>query len=167
MKPLMPDVNMVSAPAVLKQRGAQFTESRRGHFPCLGSLIRIKVLTGRHWRTLAGVVNAGSAKIVEVKGMPLEADFHPVMLFIIIRQAWFHRSLAPCWRKPISTLRLSTSAASGGQDAICRCRCRSDGAGRRSAEAARVTARTVREGAQILAVGILHECTHYCDRCST
>jgi D-3-phosphoglycerate dehydrogenase / 2-oxoglutarate reductase len=28
------------------------------------------------------VVNAGTAKIVEVKGMALEADFHPVMLLI-------------------------------------------------------------------------------------
>ena len=27
-------------------------------------------------------MNAGTAKIVEVKGMPLEADFHPVMLLI-------------------------------------------------------------------------------------
>ena len=50
--------------------------------PIYGSLIRIKVLTGGRWRTLAGVVNMGTAKIVEVKGMALEADFHPVMLLI-------------------------------------------------------------------------------------
>ena len=78
----MPDVNMVSAPAVLKQKGAVLTESRRETSPIYGSLIRIKVLTGGRWRTLAGVVNAGMAKIVEVKGMALEADFHPVMLLI-------------------------------------------------------------------------------------
>jgi D-3-phosphoglycerate dehydrogenase len=82
MRPLMPDVNMVSAPVVLKQKGIPLTESRRETSPIYGSLIRIKVLTGRRWRTLAGVVNAGSAKIVEVKGMALEADFHPVMLLI-------------------------------------------------------------------------------------
>src|SRR5208283_2427813 len=82
MRPLMPDVNMVSAPAVLKQKGSPLTESRRETSPIYGSLIRIKVLTGGRWRTLAGVVNAGSAKIVEVKGMALEADFHPVMLLI-------------------------------------------------------------------------------------
>jgi len=82
MRPLMPDVNMVSAPAILKQRGTPLTESTRDTSPIYGSLIRIKVLTGGRWRTLAGVVNAGSAKIVEVKGMALEADFHPVMLFI-------------------------------------------------------------------------------------
>jgi D-3-phosphoglycerate dehydrogenase len=82
MRPLMPDVNIVSAPAVLKQRGTPLTESKRETSPIYGSLIRIKVLTGGRWRTLAGVVNAGTAKIVEVKGMALEADFHPVMLLI-------------------------------------------------------------------------------------
>jgi D-3-phosphoglycerate dehydrogenase len=82
MRPLMPDVNMVSAPVVLKQKGTPLTESRRDTSPIYGSLIRIKVLTGGRWRTLAGVVNVGTAKIVEVKGMPLEADFHPVMLLI-------------------------------------------------------------------------------------
>jgi D-3-phosphoglycerate dehydrogenase len=82
MKPLIPDVNMVSAPAVLRQKGASLTESRRETSPIYGSLIRIKVLTGGRWRALAGVVNAGTPKIVEVKGMALEADFHPVMLLI-------------------------------------------------------------------------------------
>ena len=82
MRPLMPDVNMVSAPAVLKQKGAPLTESRRETSPIYGSLIRIKVLTGSRWWTLAGAVNAGTPKIVEVKGMALEADFHPVMLMI-------------------------------------------------------------------------------------
>src|ERR1700678_1953051 len=82
MRPLIPDVNMVSAPDVLKQKGTPLTESKRETSPIYGSLIRIRVLAGGSWRTLAGVVNAGSAKIVEVKGMPLEAEFHPVMLFI-------------------------------------------------------------------------------------
>jgi len=82
MRPLMPDVNMVSAPAVLKQKGTPLTESKRELSPIYGSLVRVKVLTGGRWRTVAGVVNAGTAKIVEVKGMALEADFHPVMLFI-------------------------------------------------------------------------------------
>jgi D-3-phosphoglycerate dehydrogenase len=82
IRPLMPDVNMVSAPAVLKQRGTPLTESRREISPVYGSLIRVKVLTGGRWRTLAGAVNAGTAKIVEVKGVALEADFHPVMLLI-------------------------------------------------------------------------------------
>ena len=49
----------------------------RHQIPCPCS-----ILTGQRWRTLAGVVNVGNAKIAEVKGMPLEADFYPVMLLI-------------------------------------------------------------------------------------
>ncbi len=82
LRPLLPDVNMVSAPAVLKEKGIALKESRRDTSPIYGSLIRIKVLTGGRWRNLAGVVNAGTAKIVEVKDMALEADFHEVMLLI-------------------------------------------------------------------------------------
>jgi D-3-phosphoglycerate dehydrogenase len=82
LRPLMPDVNLVSAPVVLKERGTPLTESRRDSSPIYESLIRIKVLTGGRWRTLAGVVHAGTPKIVEVKDMALEADFHPVMLLI-------------------------------------------------------------------------------------
>ncbi len=82
LRPFMPDVNLVSAPVVLKQKGTSLTESKRETSPVYGSLIRIKVLTGGRWRALAGVVNAGSPKIVEVKGMALEADFHAVMLLI-------------------------------------------------------------------------------------
>ncbi len=82
MRPLLPDVNMVSAPAVLKQKGTPLTESKRETSPIYGSLIRIKVLTGGRWRAVAGAVNAGAPKIVEVKDMAMDADFHPVMLFI-------------------------------------------------------------------------------------
>jgi len=73
---------MVSAPLLLKQHGTPLTESRRDSSPIYGSLIRIKALTGGRWRNVAGAVNAGSPKIVEVKGMALEADFHPVMLLV-------------------------------------------------------------------------------------
>ena len=73
---------MVSAPAVLKERGTPLTESRRDSSPTYESLIRIKVKTGGRWRGLAGIVSAGVAKIVEVKDVALEADFRPVMLLI-------------------------------------------------------------------------------------
>jgi D-3-phosphoglycerate dehydrogenase len=73
---------MVSAPALLKERGVELTEAKRQASPTYDSLIRIKVKTGGSWRTLAGSVIAGAPKIVEVKGMSLEAAFQPVMLFI-------------------------------------------------------------------------------------
>lgn len=82
MRPLIPEVNMVSAPALLKERGTPFTESRHDGASVFGSLIRIGVRSGTEWRRVAGAVHAGAPRIVEVKGMPLEAAFHPVMLYI-------------------------------------------------------------------------------------
>ncbi len=82
LRPLLQDVNVVSAPALLKERGAVLTESTRDTSPTYDSLIRIKVKTGGGWRTLAGAVIGGKPRIVEVKGMALEAPFHPVSLYI-------------------------------------------------------------------------------------
>ena len=82
LRPLLQDVNVVSAPALLKERGAVLTESTRDSSPTYDSLIRIKVKTGGGWRTLAGAVIGGKPRIVEVKGMALEAPFHPVSLYI-------------------------------------------------------------------------------------
>jgi D-3-phosphoglycerate dehydrogenase len=82
LRPLLQDVNVVSAPALLKERGAALTESTRDTSPTYDSLIRVKVKTGGGWRTLAGAVIAGQPRIVEVKGMALEAPFQPNTLYI-------------------------------------------------------------------------------------
>jgi D-3-phosphoglycerate dehydrogenase len=82
LKPLLADINMVSAPTILKDRGTPFTESRRDLSPTFDSIIRVKVQTGGRWRTVAGAVIGGQPRIVEIKGMALEAAFHPIMLFI-------------------------------------------------------------------------------------
>lgn len=82
LRPVLDEVNMVSAPAVLVERGTPLLESRSETSPTYESVIRIKVQTGGRWRALAGALFPGAGKIVEVKGMALEADFHPVMLLI-------------------------------------------------------------------------------------
>jgi D-3-phosphoglycerate dehydrogenase len=82
LRPLLQDVNVVSAPTLLKERGVPLTESTRDESPIYDSLIRIKVKTGGKWRRVAGTVVVGAPKIAEVKEMQLEAPFHPVMLFI-------------------------------------------------------------------------------------
>lgn len=82
LRPMLQDVNMVSAPALLKERGTPLMESRCETSPIYDSLIRIRVKTDGKWRTVAGAPFPGAGKIVEVKGMALEADFHPNVLFI-------------------------------------------------------------------------------------
>jgi D-3-phosphoglycerate dehydrogenase len=81
LRPLLQDVNMVSAPALLKERGAPLTEAMRDASPTYESLVRVRVKTGGRWRTLAGAVIGGQSRIVEVKGMALEAPFQPLMLY--------------------------------------------------------------------------------------
>jgi len=81
LRPLLQDVNMVSAPALLKERGAPLTESTRDDSPTYDSLIRVRVKTGGGWRTLAGTLVGGQPRIVEVKGMALEAPFHALTLY--------------------------------------------------------------------------------------
>jgi D-3-phosphoglycerate dehydrogenase len=82
LRPLLQDVNMVSAPALLKERGVSLSETKRETSPTYESLIRVKVKTGKSWRTMAGSVIAGQPRIVEVKTMELDAAFLPTMLFI-------------------------------------------------------------------------------------
>jgi D-3-phosphoglycerate dehydrogenase / 2-oxoglutarate reductase len=82
LRPLLQDVNMVSAPAMLKERGTPLHETKTATSPTYESLIRIKIQTGGKWRTIAGALFPGGGKIVEIKGMTLEAAFHPYMLFI-------------------------------------------------------------------------------------
>jgi D-3-phosphoglycerate dehydrogenase len=82
LRPVLQDVNMVSAPALLRERGTPLTESKSETSPIYDSLIRIRIKTDGRWREIAGAPFPGAGKIVEVKGMALEADFHPNMLLI-------------------------------------------------------------------------------------
>ncbi|KAF0184953.1 MAG: D-3-phosphoglycerate dehydrogenase [Hyphomonadaceae bacterium] len=82
LRPLLAEINMVSAPAILKERGTPFTEAKREISPTYDSLMRVKIQTGGKWRTLAGTLVGGQPKIVEVKSMELDAHFHPLMLFV-------------------------------------------------------------------------------------
>ena len=82
MRPMLAEVNMVSAPAVAKERGITVSESRQDDSPIYESLIRITVTTEKGKRSFAGSVLAGTPRVVEVKGMDLDAPFGPTMLYV-------------------------------------------------------------------------------------
>jgi D-3-phosphoglycerate dehydrogenase len=73
---------MVSAPSVAKERGITVSESRQETSPVYDSLMRITLATDRGRRAFAGTVIAGAPRIVEVKGMELDAAFAPAMLYV-------------------------------------------------------------------------------------
>ncbi len=78
----MKDVNMVSAPTVLKERGIDLKESTQDESPTYDSLIRIKVRVDGKWRTVSGSIVNGQCRIVAVKDMSLDAKFRPFILFV-------------------------------------------------------------------------------------
>jgi D-3-phosphoglycerate dehydrogenase len=82
LRPMLAEINMVSAPAVAKERGVTVSESRQETSPVYDSLMRITVLTEMGRRAFAGTVIAGAPRIVEVKGMELDAAFAPAMLYV-------------------------------------------------------------------------------------
>jgi D-3-phosphoglycerate dehydrogenase len=82
MRPMLAEINMVSAPAVARERGVTVSESRQDSSPIYESLMRITVLTEMGRRSFAGTVVAGAPRIVEVKGMELESAFAPAMLYV-------------------------------------------------------------------------------------
>jgi D-3-phosphoglycerate dehydrogenase len=82
MRPMLAEVNMVSAPAIAKERGISVSESRQEDSPIYESLMRIIIETEKGRRGFAGSVLAGAPRIVEVKGMDLDAPFSPRMLYI-------------------------------------------------------------------------------------
>ncbi len=82
LKPMLAEINMVSAPAVAKERGITVSESRQEVSPTYDSLMRITITTEKGKRAFAGTVIAGTPRIVEVKGMELDAAFGPAMLYV-------------------------------------------------------------------------------------
>jgi D-3-phosphoglycerate dehydrogenase len=82
LKPMLAEINMVSAPAVAKERGITVSESRQEVSPTYDSLMRITITTEKGKRAFAGTVIAGAPRMVEVKGMELDAGFSPAMLYI-------------------------------------------------------------------------------------
>jgi D-3-phosphoglycerate dehydrogenase len=82
LRPMLAEINMVSAPSVAKERGITVSESRQELSPVYDSLMRITVTSASGERAFAGTVIGGVPRIVEVKGMELDAPFGTAMLYI-------------------------------------------------------------------------------------
>jgi len=82
LRPMLAEVNMVSAPAVAKDRGITVSESRQDNSATYDSLMRITITTEMGKRSFAGAVVGGGPRVVEVKGMDLDAPFGPAMIFV-------------------------------------------------------------------------------------
>jgi D-3-phosphoglycerate dehydrogenase / 2-oxoglutarate reductase len=83
LRPMLQDVNVVSAPVVAKERGIVVEETRREAEGDYESLINVTVVTDRQTRSVAGTVYAdGRPRIVNIKGIRVDAEFGPSMLYV-------------------------------------------------------------------------------------
>ncbi|MEM8665813.1 MAG: NAD(P)-dependent oxidoreductase, partial [Pseudomonadota bacterium] len=83
MRPLLQDVNMVSAPTIARDRGIAVEEVKREQQGAFENYIRLTVRTERQERSVAGtVLSDGKPRIIQVKGINLDADFAPAMLYV-------------------------------------------------------------------------------------
>jgi D-3-phosphoglycerate dehydrogenase / 2-oxoglutarate reductase len=83
LRPMLQDVNLVSAPIVARDRGIIVEETRRDAEGDYDSLITVTVATERQTRSVSGTVYAdGRPRIVNIKGIRIDAAFGPSMLYV-------------------------------------------------------------------------------------
>jgi D-3-phosphoglycerate dehydrogenase / 2-oxoglutarate reductase len=120
--PLMEGVNMVSAPALARDHGIEVSEATHDRVGDYQSLVRITVTTETLTRSVAGtLIGNGRPRLVEIKGIKVEADFAPHMLYVTNKDqpgfiGRFGMTLADAGVN-IATFHLGRAAQ--GEDAIC------------------------------------------------
>ncbi|MGI8526153.1 MAG: phosphoglycerate dehydrogenase [Pseudolabrys sp.] len=83
LRPMLQDVNVVSAPTVAKDRGIVVEEMTRDGDCDYESLITVTVTTERQSRGVSGTVFAdGRPRIVNIKGIRMDAEFGASMIYI-------------------------------------------------------------------------------------
>ncbi|HUI19488.1 MAG TPA: phosphoglycerate dehydrogenase [Methylocella sp.] len=83
LRPLLADVNLVSAPGVAKERGIVIDEVTRAAETDYESLITLSVVTQGHERTISGTVfHDGKPRIISINGIEVDAVVAPLMIFV-------------------------------------------------------------------------------------
>jgi len=83
LRPMLQDVNVVSAPIVAKERGIAVEETTREAEADYESLITLAVTTERGTRHVSGTVYAnGRPRLVNIKGIRMDAEFGQSMIYV-------------------------------------------------------------------------------------
>jgi D-3-phosphoglycerate dehydrogenase len=83
LRPLLSDVNVVSAPIVAKDRGIAIDEVTRAAEGDYESLITLAVQTDTQERSVSGTVfHDGKPRIVDIKGIKIDAEFSKAMIYV-------------------------------------------------------------------------------------
>jgi D-3-phosphoglycerate dehydrogenase len=83
LSPQMETVNMVNAPTIAKSRDIRVSEVTRERTGAYQTLIRMTAVTEVQSRSISGTLfNGDQPRIVEVKGISVDAQLRPNMLFV-------------------------------------------------------------------------------------
>ena len=122
LRPQLADINMVSAVAMSRERGLKIDEITRGEEGAYQTYMRLTVDTEGGERSVAGTVfSDGRPRIIQIKGIGMEAELAPNMLYItnLDKPGFIGRfgSLMGDTGVNIATLNLGRDKPGG--DAIC------------------------------------------------
>jgi len=82
MQATNPDVNMVSAPVIAKERGVDLTTTTQGKTGSFDGYIKLTVVTEKRERALAGTVfSDGKPRFIQIKGITIDAEIGAHMLY--------------------------------------------------------------------------------------
>jgi D-3-phosphoglycerate dehydrogenase len=82
LAPALDSVNMVNAGMLARERNIEVTEIKHDRPSDYQSLIRLSVTTDQRTRDLAGTLFAGLPRLVEIKGIRIEAELGRYMLYL-------------------------------------------------------------------------------------
>jgi D-3-phosphoglycerate dehydrogenase len=122
MAPMITGANMVNAPVLARERGIEVTETVHDRASEYQTLVRITISTKTSTRSVAGTLFAGSKpRLVEIKGIPVEADFGRYMLYVTNQDkpGFIGRFGATLAGAGINIATFHLGRASAGGDAIC------------------------------------------------
>ncbi len=82
MKTISPEVNMVSAPVIAKERGIQISTTNQEQSGAFDGYIKVTVVTEKRERSVAGTVfSDGKPRFIQIKGINIEAEVGEHMLY--------------------------------------------------------------------------------------
>ncbi len=82
MKKVNPDVNMVSAPVVAKERGIKISTTNQDKSGAFEGYIKVTVVTSQRERSIAGTVfSDGKPRFIQIKGINIDAEVGANMLY--------------------------------------------------------------------------------------
>ncbi len=82
MQATNPEVNMVSAPVIARERGVDVTTTTQGKTGSFDGYIKLTVVTGSRERSLAGTVfSDGKPRFIQIKGITIDAEIGAHMLY--------------------------------------------------------------------------------------